>query len=117
MAVERELLPAAAYQALAAVSGLKRGRTEAKESVPVRPVAAAAVDAVLPFLGRQPAAMVRLQTVTGMRPGEVYSLRPCDADATGDVWVFTSAEHKTEHHERHRVVFVGPGARRSSARG
>ena len=37
-AAENEVLPAATYQALAAVEGLKKGRTAARESRKVRPV-------------------------------------------------------------------------------
>ena len=52
-AVAEELAPPSVYQALAAVSGLERGRTDAKESEPVRPVDDAVVDATLPFLTRR----------------------------------------------------------------
>jgi integrase len=55
-------------------------------------------------------AMVELQALTGMRPGEVIQLRGGDLDMTGPVWAFVPREHKTEHHERHRVVFIGPRA-------
>jgi hypothetical protein len=38
-AVSEELLPASVYQALATVPGLRRGRTQAREPAPVRPLA------------------------------------------------------------------------------
>ena len=65
----RELLTVAVYQALATVPGLKRGRTEARETAPVGPVADAVVDATLPALPAVVADMVRLQRLTGCRPG------------------------------------------------
>ena len=67
-AVENELVPAPVHQALQAVPGLKKGRTLAREPVPVRPVDGADMEAVMPHVSRQVAAMIRLQWLTGMRP-------------------------------------------------
>jgi len=69
-------IPAAVPQALAMVPGLRRGRTEARETAPVLPVNGATVDATLPHLSPVVADMVRLQRLTGMRPAEVCILRP-----------------------------------------
>src|SRR4051794_33605125 len=60
-AVENELVPPAVHQALKAVRGLSKGRTEARESVPVRSVPNASVDAIRPYASRQVWAMVELQ--------------------------------------------------------
>jgi len=54
--------------------------------------------------------MIELQRLTGMRPGEVLSMRVCDLDMSGVVWTYTPAEHKTEHHGHGRAVFIGPRA-------
>ena len=54
--------------------------------------------------------MVRLQRLTGCRPAEVCILRPCDVDTSGDVWLYRPGSHKTEHHDRERVICVGPKA-------
>ena len=72
------------------------------------PVDDATVDATAPHLPPIVADMLRLQRWTGCRPGEVCILRPCDVDATGEVWAFRPESHKTEHHGRHRVIFLGP---------
>src|SRR5262249_20345692 len=48
-ATAEELLPASVHQALCAVEPLKRGRTDAKESDPVKPVARAVVEDSLPL--------------------------------------------------------------------
>ncbi len=48
--------------------------------------------------------------LTGMRPGEVRILRPCDIDRSGDIWLYRPGSHKTEHHGRDRVVPIGPKA-------
>jgi len=98
------------YEALRAVPGLKRGKTDAAESEPVRPVSDAMVDATLPHLTPTVRAMVELQRHTGMRPGEVCILRTCDVNADGAVWTYVPQHHKTEHAGRQRTVFVGPKA-------
>jgi integrase len=109
-AAGEELAPPAIYQALAAVDGLRVGRTKAKELAPVQPVADAVIEATLPYLPETVADMVRFQWLTGTRPGEVCQLRPADIDRQGDVWAYTPSSHKTQHHHRDRVVFIGPQA-------
>ena len=109
-ATENELVPAGVHHALKAVAGLKRGRTEARESAPVRPAPEADVDAIRPHAAPQVWAMVELQRLTGMRPGEVVILRGADLDRSGPVWTYTPGRHKTAHHGRERVIFLGPRA-------
>jgi integrase len=109
-AASEELVPAAVYHALRAVSGLPRGRSAAREPARVRPVTDAEVGAIRPHVTRQVWAMVELQRLTGMRPGEVVGMRTGDLDTAGGVWVYTPARHKTEHHGRERTVFLGPRA-------
>ncbi len=109
-AVENELLCGSVLHSLQGVSGLRRGRSEAREPERVKPVAQDDVNAVLPFVAPQVRDMIRLQLLTGCRPGEICSLRPCDVKRDGDVWEYVPATHKTEHHGRDRVIFVGPKA-------
>jgi integrase len=110
-AVAEELIPAEVYHGLAAVEGLRKGRSEARETRPVRPVADEHVEAVLPYLTPPVRAMVQVQRLSGMRPGEVILLRPCDVDRSrGATWVYRPESHKTEHHGAVRVVFLGPRA-------
>ena len=90
--------------------GLKRGRTTARETAPVRPVEHAIVEATLDHLPAVVADMVRLQRLLGGRPTELCIMRPCDVDRGGEVWVYTPSSHKTEHHGRERRIFVGPKA-------
>lgn len=106
--VAKQLVAPATLQGLEALPGLRRGRSKARETEPVRPAPAEAIEAVLPLVSRQVAAMIRLQLLTGMRPGEVCLMRGCDLDRSGDVWVYTPATHKTEHHGRVRQVLIGP---------
>jgi hypothetical protein len=73
-AVAEELVPPSVHQALAAVPGLRRGRTPTRESAPVGPGDDALVDATLPHLNRHVRGLVEFQRLTGCRPGAV--LRP-----------------------------------------
>jgi integrase len=91
-AASEELLPVAVYQALATVSGLRRGKTRAPDSEPVTPVAQEVVEATLPHLPRVVADMVRFQRFTGCRPTEVCILRPCDVDKSRKEWWYPVTE-------------------------
>lgn len=106
--VAQELISAQLSHALASVPGLRQGRTLAKENGSVQPVSDAVVDATLRHLPEVVADMVRLQRLTGMRPAEVCLLRPLDLDRSREVWCYRPASHKTQHHGRERIVFVGP---------
>jgi len=107
-AVSEELIPAGTLHALQTVSGLRRGRTDARESKPVGPVDDSIVEATLPHLPVVVASMVRLQRLIGCRPGEICAMRPCDLDQSGDVWIYRPESHKTEHHGRARAILIGP---------
>ncbi len=108
--VENELVDARVFHALQAVEGLRQGRSAAKELPPIRPVPMEDVNAVLPHLGPVVRDMVRLQLLSGCRPGEIVTLRPCDVQREGEVWEYVPATHKTEHHGQQRRVYFGPKA-------
>jgi integrase len=109
--VENELVPSSVWHGLQCVSGLKKGRSEAREGGKVLPVPDAVVDATLPFLLVPVRALVQLQRLTGMRPGEAVIMRPRDIDRSRpEVWVYRPGSHKTEHHGYERVVFLGKKA-------
>ena len=52
-AASEELIPVSTFEALRTLAGLRRGRTEARESAPVRPVDPVVVDSTLPYLLRE----------------------------------------------------------------
>ena len=108
--VAHELVPADIYHALQAVSGLRRGRTEAREPVPVKPVLQAHIDAVLPYVSRQVRGLIDVQLLTGARPGELVVMRPIDLNTQDVVWIYNRADHKTAHRGHNRTIFVGPRA-------
>ena len=71
-AASEEVIPPGIYHGLLTVRGLPKGRGGVGEKDPVRPAAEAAVDATVPIMPAAVAAMVNLQLLTGMRPGEVF---------------------------------------------
>lgn len=105
-----EMVPVDVLQSLQTVDGLRKGRSAAKESPPVKPVPVASINAVLPIVSRQVADMIRLQLLSGSRPAEIAQIRPCDVNRDGDVWEYVPATHKTEHCDRDRTIFFGPRA-------
>jgi len=109
-AVSRELIPVAVSDALATVAGLRRGRSAARETEPILPVAEEDVLATLPYLQPPVRAMILVELLTGVRPDEVCSLRPCDLDTREAVWVYSPRQHKTLHRGKKKAVAIGPKA-------
>ena len=108
--VGEELVPPSVHQGLQAVPGLKKGRTEAPDRTPITPLPEAVFQGTLPYMPPVVADMARFQRFTGCRPAEVCIVRPIDVDRSGDVWEYRPESHKTEHHGRERVIFIGPKA-------
>jgi integrase len=109
-AASEVLVPVTVYRALAAVDGLRRGRTDAWESEPVGPVDDDHVDAVLPYLNRQVRGLVEFQRLTGCRPGEACRVRRAEIDTGGPVWLYRPPHHKTAWRGKARVIAIGPKA-------
>jgi integrase len=101
----------AVYQALRTVAGLRKGRSDAREKPPVGPVPDELVERTLPRLSPTVTTMVRVQRLTGMRPQEVILMRGGDIDRSDPAcWVYRPSRHKGQHHERERLIFLGPTA-------
>lgn len=109
-AVSQEFLPVDIWQRLQTVEGLAKGRSQAVESEPVMPVTDEQIQAVIQDVGRQVAAMIQVQILTGARPGEVCAMTGAAIDDSSEVWTYAPASHKTEHHGRERLLFIGPKA-------
>ena len=71
------------------------------------------VQAILPHVATPVVAMIKLQLLTGMRPGEVVILRACDLDMTGAIWLYRPGSdqargvHKTAWRDHERIIAVG----------
>ncbi len=110
--VSQELVPAEVYLAISTLAGLQSGRSEARETDPVAPADDRDVEAALPFMPAIVADLVRLQRLTGCRPGEIRILRPADVDRSSQPWVYRPQWHKTEHRGHKRLIFLGPQAQK-----
>lgn len=109
--VRQELVSPSTWHGLRALERLKPGRTPARVCEPVRPAPEASIDAACARLAPSLRTMVQLQLLTGMRPGEVCSLRPCDVERSRrGLWIYRPERHKTEHHGFKRLVRMGPKA-------
>ncbi len=105
-----ELVPVSVVQALGTVAGLQKGRTTAEEPEPVAPVPIDHVERTLPFLSRPVAALVRLQLLTGMRPGEACAIRGRDLTPGEEAWTYRPGSHKTAWRGKVREIAIGPKA-------
>jgi integrase len=99
---------------LKVVTGLRRRDHEAPEAPRVRPVEEWVVEATWPWVVPVVRDMVRLQQYTGMRPGEVCVLRPCDlvrpwktVEGVG-MWLYRLDEHKTDWKGFLKEIPIGP---------
>jgi integrase len=109
-AKNEQLIPPTAYEGIRDIPGLLAGRSDARESEPVAPVDAGYVAAVLPLVSAQVGAMIELQLLTGMRPGEVIGMRGRDLVMKGKIWTYLPPAHKTAHHGHTRRIWLGPKA-------
>jgi integrase len=107
-AASRELVPIAAYEALRTLEGLKRGRTTARETDAVKPVAEGIVEAILHRLPGPVRALVELEALTGARGGELLIMRRCDLDDSAAVWIYKLAAHKGQWRNQAREIPLGP---------
>ena len=108
-AVSRQMVSPVLYQGLMTVEGLKYGRTTARENPKRKPVAESHVYAVLPYTTGVVAAMIELQLLTGMRPGEMVAMRPCDIEQPDRaIWHYFPEKHKNQHRGIERIVAIGP---------
>ncbi len=116
-----ELVPAETASKLLLFPSLAPLESDARESRRVPPAPEEWIRVVLTRVAPPVAAMIELQLVTGMRPGEVVGIRPVDLDRSGriqlpeggvaeypGVWVYRPQEHKTAHLGHKRIILIGP---------
>ncbi len=107
-----EILRVEVVQALETVEPLMPGRSGARESLGVKPVPIADVEAVLPHLAPAVAAMVEVQLRSGCRAGEVVLMRGAELDMMNPVWTYRPRQHKNSWRGRDRVILIGPRAQK-----
>jgi integrase len=108
--VAEELVPSSVHESLKALSGLKAGKSIAKESEERGPVEESIVMATLDQMSGHPRAIVELLWLTGARPGELCKMTLAQLDTSGSVWLYRVAHHKSSHRGKVRTVALGPRA-------
>lgn len=110
-AVSREMVDAAVLTGLQAVEALQPHRSPAAEPAGVRAAAEGNIEAAAAASADPIATMLRLQLLTGMRSGELVTMRRADV-STDDAGhrMYKPREHKTEHLGFERIVPLGPRA-------
>ena len=111
--VSHALVHPDALARLEAVEPLRRGRCPGvRETARVLPVPEKDVEAACTKLPRHLADMVRVQLLSGMRPGEACSMRAGDIERpAAGCWVYRPSKHKGSYLGRVREVYLGPQAR------
>jgi integrase len=109
-AASEELVPQTIYDRLCTVRNEIQGKTKAKPKRIVQAVSDADIEATLPHLPAMVRDMVRLQRLTGARPGELCSMRISEVTAVGDVLIYEPASHKTKHHGKSRRIVIAGSA-------
>jgi len=107
-AASEELVAASVHAQLKTVGGLKAGELGTTDGGGVPAAPEAYIDEARKHLPRQVRAMVELQLLTGMRPGEVVLMREVDITVAGKVWYYDPPMHKTAHLGKSRRIRLGP---------
>lgn len=103
--VENELVAPGTVAALREVKALRKGKTNARESAPVDPVSDEDLAATIAAANTPISDMLRLQRLTGARPGEIRLMRGEQIVQMGGRWFLdTGDQHKTSHHGKARVI-------------
>lgn len=109
---EMEIVSPETWSRLQALRPLLAHRSAAREPDPVRPVSLDDIEATLAEITSPPvAAMVRVQLLTGMRPGEVTQMRACDIHIENGQWMYHPRQHKLSYRQKVRAIPIGPKAR------
>ncbi len=107
-----EMAPIEIFHKCQTLDPLKRGRCDARETESIEPAYPEHVKAVKPFVNSSVRAMIELQELCGMRPGEVCGLKAEMIDRKGPVWRCELKAHKNAHRGLQRFLFFGPKAQK-----
>ncbi|MHC4431730.1 MAG: hypothetical protein ACYTBS_07815, partial [Planctomycetota bacterium] len=108
-AVVEGYTPAEVPYALTCLPSISRNDTRCKSrGKPRLPVAWEHVERLLPFMRQQIRDMIIVQSNTGMRPGDLTSMKPCEIDTSLEskegVWIYRPGQHKTEYRGAVRMI-------------
>lgn len=109
-ACKMEYAPSEIYSKLRCVGGLTRGEYGVRELPDVAPVPKEHVEALLPFLSPVVGAMVRVQYLCGMRPGETCNMQAKHLHFHPDIWLYIPPKHKNAYRGQVLVKAIVPSA-------
>ena len=108
---EEEIVPAEVAGALRTMKMLQKGRSAAKENAPVEAVPDEIVEKTLPHIDSSVVQdMIKVQRLIAGRPQDIFNMRYCDIDRTGEIWKYTPFTHKTKKSGKIRELPIGPRA-------
>lgn len=110
--VSREMVPVSIWQALTTLEAVKPGTFGLTDRPAVKDASLDDVCAVLPHLSRVVRTMVQVQMLTGMRSGELVSMRKGDIHIDEGRWFYQPQHHKTAHHGHSREIELLPKVQR-----
>jgi integrase len=108
--VAEELVPQSIYEAVRCVAGLGYGRSAARETEPVRPVAREIIDATKAHAKAIISDMIEAQYLLGCRPGELLNMKVGEIDLGKVPWAYRPTRHKNSHRGLGRTIYIGPTA-------
>ena len=108
---ELEMIPGGTVEAHRTMRGLRYGQTEARESTPKAKVTVEMAEMTAARACPIIAAMIRVQVLTGLRPGEVCRMTTGQIDqADPGCWFYRPDQFKTKWLGKNRAVPIGPRA-------
>jgi integrase len=102
--VSCELVSIDVVHRLKTLEPLRYGQTTASEPKRRKPVSIEHVRATAENLPPVVKAMIRVQVATGMRPIELFRMRPADIDRSGETWIYRPSTHKTERTGKEKLI-------------
>lgn len=108
--VSRELVRPEILLALQTLESLELGRSKAPEAKPRVAVDDGLVGDTVQYLHPILAAMVRLQRLTGMRPGEVCAMTGGQIEQGSAGWLYRPDQHKNKWRGKPRSIPLSPAA-------
>ena len=109
-AVSRELVPVDVLSRLQTVEPLAANRGGRETPGSRGSVSWETVQKTLPHLPALVQAFITVAYHTGARVGELSKLTTGMIDRTGEVWMVDLAQHKNNHKNKSRRIFIGPNA-------
>lgn len=102
-----EMVPPDVVSAIYCVSGLVRGQTDAPEPRKVMPVNWTQVQKTMEHLSITVRNMILLQWDTGMRSGNLCSLKMEEIDTSDSIWVYRPESHKNSWRGKGLAIAIG----------